>query len=73
MTCLKQYLEKQNPKSVAICTLLDKPSRRKVKLDPEFICFEIPDKFVVGYGLDFDEKYRTLRDVCVLEPWVYQD
>lgn len=73
MTYLKKYLENQNPKSVAVCTLLDKPSRRKVDLVPEFIGFKIPDKFVVGYGLDFDEKYRPLRDVCVLEPWVYQD
>ena len=52
--------------SVAICTLLDKPSRRQVDVHLDYLGFQIPDEFVVGYGLDFDECYRNLRDVCRL-------
>jgi len=68
---LKRLLSARMPASIAICTFLDKPERRKVELEPEYKCFTIPNEFVVGYGLDYDEKYRTLRDVAVLEPWVY--
>ncbi len=68
---LKELLLARNAKSVAIATLLNKPSRRKVDIDVEYCGFEIPDEFVVGYGLDFDEKYRTLRDVCVLKEEAY--
>lgn len=64
---LKRHLQAGKPKSVRVCTLLDKPSRRKVELKPDFIGFEIPDHFVVGYGLDFDEKYRNLPAICILE------
>ena len=46
----------------------DKPSRRKVEMVPDYCCFEIPDQFVVGYGLDFDEEYRQLKDVCYIDP-----
>ena len=68
---LKELLLARNAKSVAIATLLNKPSRRKVAIDVEYCGFEIPDEFVVGYGLDFDEKYRTLKDVCVLKEEAY--
>ena len=68
---LKELLLARNAKSVAIATLLNKPSRRKVAIDGEYCGFEIPDEFVVGYGLDFDEKYRTLKDVCVLKEEAY--
>ena len=57
---VKDFLSKKNPKSVKVCTLLDKPSRRVVEVKGEYVGFEIPDEFVVGYGLDFDEKYRNL-------------
>ena len=58
--------------SVKIITLLDKPARRKVDLKPDYCGFVIPDEFVVGYGLDYDEKYRNLPEVCVLKKEVYQ-
>lgn len=64
---LKRHLQAGKPRSVKVCTLLDKPSRRKVELRPDFVGFEIPDHFVVGYGLDFDEKYRNLPAICILE------
>ena len=57
--------------SVEISTLLSKPARRKIDVDVKYIGFEIPDKFVVGYGLDFDERYRGLDDVCVLDEKAY--
>lgn len=57
---VKDFLSKKNPNSVRVCTLLDKPSRRVVEVKGEYVGFEIPDEFVVGYGLDFDEKYRNL-------------
>ena len=54
--------------SVEICTLLDKPERRQRDLKPKYVGFTIPNEFVVGYGLDYDERYRNLPDVCVLNP-----
>ncbi len=57
---VKDLLNKKMPKSIKVCTLLDKPSRRKVDVKGEYVGFEIPDEFVVGYGLDFDEKYRNI-------------
>jgi len=71
LTHLKELLKTRGPLSVKICTALDKPSRRKVPLDIEYRGIEIPDKFVVGYGLDYAEKYRNLPDVCILKPSVY--
>lgn len=65
---LKESINLEKPESVKIATLLDKPSRRVVKLEPDYSCFEIPDKFVVGYGLDFDEKYRQLPYVGEITP-----
>ena len=60
-------LETRKPRSVRIAALLDKPERRIRPVEIAYRGFEIPDEFVVGYGLDFAEKYRNLRDVCVLE------
>lgn len=56
------------PKSVKVCTLLDKPSRREVKVSVDYCGFEVPDAFVVGYGLDYAQKYRNLPYIGVLEP-----
>lgn len=68
---LTKYLENKGAKSVRTCTLLDKPSRRKVEYVPDYVGLEIPDEFVVGYGLDYAEKYRALPYVGVLKPEVY--
>jgi hypoxanthine phosphoribosyltransferase len=65
---LTSLLKQRKPKSVRIAALLDKPERRLRQVDVAYVGFSIPDEFVVGYGLDFDEKYRNLRDICVLEP-----
>ncbi len=65
---LTGLLNQRKPKSVRIATLLDKPERRLRPVDVAYVGFSIPDEFVVGYGLDFAEKYRNLRDICVLEP-----
>ena len=71
LTFLVAHLTQKGARSVKTCTLLDKPSRRKVDFVPDYIGAEIPDEFVVGYGLDFDEKYRNLPFVGVLSPSVY--
>lgn len=64
---LKELLKARNPKSIKVCTILDKPSRRLIELSAEYPGIEIPDKFVVGYGLDYAEKYRNLPEVYELE------
>ena len=69
---LVPMLQLRNPDSVKLCTILSKPSRRKVDLHPDYLGFEVPDEFVVGYGLDYDEKYRNLPYVGVLKPSVYR-
>lgn len=69
---LTQLLRNRNARSVRTCTLLDKPSRREVDFTPDFCGAAIPDEFVVGYGLDYDEKYRNLPFVGVLRRDVYQ-
>jgi len=61
-------LKDRNPRSVEICTLLDKPTRRVADVDAKYIGFSIPDEFVVGYGLDYNEKYRNLNDIVILKP-----
>ena len=61
-----RLLRERQPKSLRICTLLSKPSRRRVELPLDYIGFEIPDKFVFGYGLDWDEKYRNLPFIAVV-------
>src|SRR6202790_2722576 len=68
LTYLMNLLEQRRSKSLAIATLLDKPEKRLRPVKVAYVGFQIPDEFVVGYGLDFAEKYRNLRDVCVLEP-----
>ena len=57
---LKNYLALKKPKSIKICVLLDKEARRKVNISPDYYGFKIPDEFVVGYGLDYKDKYRNL-------------
>lgn len=69
---LAQYLKLKGAKSVRTCTLLDKPDRREVAFDVDYIGREIPDEFVVGYGLDYDEKYRALPYVGILKREVYE-
>lgn len=68
---LKKHLAERGAHSVKICTLLDKPSRRVVPLEADYCGAQIPDEFVVGYGLDYDEKYRGLPYVGILKPEVY--
>jgi hypoxanthine phosphoribosyltransferase len=67
-----RMLSARNPASLRICTLLSKPERREVDVPVQYIGFEIPNKFVVGYGLDFDERYRNLPFIGVLRPELYQ-
>lgn len=64
---LVKYLGQRNPKSIRICTLLDKPDRRLADIKGDYVGFEIPNLFVVGYGLDYDQKYRNLPYVGYLE------
>ena len=66
LSYLKRLLEQRHPKSLAIATLLDKPERRLAPVDVKYIGFQIPDEFVVGYGLDYAEDYRNLSDIRVL-------
>ena len=68
---LSQLLRNRNANSVKTCTLLDKPSRREVDFTPDYIGRTIPDEFVVGYGLDYNEEYRNLPYVGILDPKVY--
>lgn len=65
---LSSLLKARKPRSVRVAALLDKPDRRQRPVDVAYVGFRIPDEFVVGYGLDFAEKYRNLRDVCILDP-----
>ena len=69
---LKPMLRLRNPASIRIAAILDKPTRRKADIHADYLGFEVPDEFVVGYGLDYDEKYRNLPYVGVLKPEVYQ-
>jgi hypoxanthine phosphoribosyltransferase len=73
LSYLVKYLKLKGAKSVRTCTLLDKPSRRKVDYVPDYRGKEIPDEFVIGYGLDYAEKYRDLPFVGVLSPSVYAE
>jgi hypoxanthine phosphoribosyltransferase len=69
---LLRYLRGKNPKSLRICALLDKPARRLVEIQIDYLGFTIPDQFVVGYGLDYGEFYRNLPFIGVLKPEVYE-
>ncbi len=71
LSFLKKVFATRNAASVTIASLLNKPARRRVDLDVEYYCFNIPDAFVVGYGLDYAEKYRNLPDIGVLHPRIY--
>lgn len=62
-----KYVKKRDPASVKTCALLDKPSRRKVEIAVDYVGITVPDKFVVGYGIDCNEEYRCLADICVVE------
>ena len=64
---LLDHLQKKNPASLKLCALTDKPSRREVAVTIDYLGLTVPDKFLVGYGLDWDEKYRNLPDICYLE------
>lgn len=63
---LRENLNSRGPLSLKVVTLLDKPDRRKVPFDPDYCGFTIPDQFVIGYGLDFNENYRHMADLCIL-------
>jgi len=69
---LINYLNGRKPASIEICTLLDKPERRRAQVSPKYTGFTIPDAFVVGYGLDFAQRYRNLPYIGILKPEVYQ-
>lgn len=71
LSYLTELLRDRGPASVRIATLLDKPERRKVEIKPDYVGFTIPDEFVVGYGLDYAELYRSLPYVGILDPKVY--
>lgn len=71
LSYLKQYLMVRKPASITIATLMDKPARRKADIYADYSCFEIPDAFVVGYGLDYNERYRNLPYIGVLKPEIY--
>ncbi len=68
---LKQYLTVRQPASIRVATLLDKPARRKADIHADYSCFVVPDAFVVGYGLDYNETYRNLPYIGILKPEVY--
>ncbi len=65
---LRRFFLQQRPKTLRIATLLDKPSRRIEKIDADYIGFTIPNLFVIGYGMDYAERYRNLPDICILPP-----
>ena len=64
---LLEYLRKKKPASLKLCALTDKPSRRQIPVTIDYLGFTVPDKFLVGYGLDWDEGFRNLPDICVVE------
>jgi hypoxanthine phosphoribosyltransferase len=71
LSYLLRSLQARKPASLEVCALLSKPSRRRVELDVKYLGFEVPDEFVVGYGLDYAGAYRNLPDICVLKPEVF--
>ena len=72
LSFLLKTLSARNPASIRLCTFLDKPERRRVDIRPDYVGAEVPDKFIVGYGLDYAEKYRNLPYIGVLKPEVYE-
>lgn len=73
LSYISELLKGRGPRSIRIATLLDKPSRRKVDLKADYIGFSVPDEFVIGYGLDYDERYRNLPYIGILKPEVYSE
>ncbi len=71
MTFLKKYLAERNPESISVCTLLDKPDRRITDVKADYFGFISPNEFLVGYGLDYAEKYRNLPYIGILKPEIY--
>ena len=71
LSYLKNYLMARQPASISLATLMDKPARRKADVKADYAGFEVPDAFVVGYGLDYNEKYRNLPFIGILKPEVY--
>lgn len=71
LSYLKKYIEARKPASVKICALLDKPTRRKADIFADYVGFDCPDAFIVGYGLDYAERYRNLPYIGVLRPEIY--
>ena len=71
LSFIKGDMLKKGVRSLAVCALLDKPSRRVAEIVPDYVGFEVPDEFVVGYGLDYDQKYRNFPEVGVLKPEIY--
>ena len=71
LVALIDYLRHFQPQTIGVCTFLSKPARRRVATSLDFVGFEIPDRFMVGYGLDYAERYRNLRDIATLSPHVY--
>lgn len=72
LNCVLPGLRALKPRRIKTCVLLDKPARRRVRINADYVGFEIPDYFVVGYGLDFAERYRNLPFVGVLHPQIYE-
>ena len=70
---LKNYLSVRKPASIHVVTLMDKPARRKADIFADYSCFEVPDAFVVGYGLDYNERYRNLPYIGILKPEIYSN
>ena len=73
LSYLTDYLKLRGARSVKTCALLDKPARRKVEFTPDYVGLEIPDEFVVGYGLDYDERFRALPYIGILKPEIYTE
>ena len=73
LSYLTDYLKLRGARSVKTCALLDKPARRKVEFTPDYVGLQIPDEFVVGYGLDYDERFRALPYIGILKPEIYTE
>ncbi|MDD4413637.1 MAG: hypoxanthine phosphoribosyltransferase [Oscillospiraceae bacterium] len=73
LSFLLKSLQARHPKSIKLCTLLDKPERRRVDIKADYVGVQVPDKFIVGYGLDYAEKYRNLPYIAVLKPEIYSE
>ena len=68
LSYLKDYLSARNPNSIKIVTLIDKPEGRKIDIKADYVGFNVPNEFIIGYGLDYAENYRNLKDVLIIKP-----